>query len=440
MARSAAATAWPRRYRRALITVDTAVVLAALGTCAVLPVGAVPLPMLAVLALVWPVALGAYGSREPAVFGAGAEEYRRVVTSSVHVAALAVLGGGLSGAEGLVPLMAALLSAGVVGLVAGRWALRRWLARERRDGLCLTPAIVAGERQDVEDLVRRLAAGPDTPYNILGVALPDGHRGDSLAVDAETLPVLCSLDEVVRTAALKRASAVVVAGPVRGRPDFVRSLGWRLGEHDAELVLATPLTEPAGPRIHWHPIEGLPLIGARLPRPTAGMRAAKRAVDLVLSALGLAVLAPLVAVLALAAKVESPGPVLLRRSCAGRGGRPFMLLTLRPAVRWRGWTTAHALEACPQLVNVLLGHMSLVGPPSRSPGGVPGRPGWALRPGITGRWAPGTAPRTQADGWRADLDYIEGWSLTEDCVLLLRALAAAVRGRGAPGAPTAGER
>ncbi|MDL2424668.1 hypothetical protein M2C68_18815, partial [Pseudomonas sp. BAgro211] len=111
------------------------------------------------------------------------------------------------------------------------------------------------------------------------------------------LPVLSSIDDVVRTVALKKAASVIIAGPVPGGNQYVRELGWRLEEHAAELVLASSLTNVAGPRIHWRPVQGLPLLAVELPQYSGGKHLVKRGMELVLSAAALAVLAPVLGVL-----------------------------------------------------------------------------------------------------------------------------------------------
>ncbi|ASN51476.1 sugar transferase [Sinomonas sp. R1AF57] len=468
IARSAAASAWPRRYGLALRVVDTAVVLATLSVAAA-SVADSPsaLALLAALAVIWPVALGAYRSREPAVFGAGAEEYRRVATASVHIVALLALVVVLSGVATPPALVATMLPLGVVGLLAGRWASRRWLTHERANGLCLTPAVVVGEPEDVRYVIRRIAAAAGAPYNVLGAALPGGRRGQTLAVDAERVPVLSSIDDVVRTVALKKAAAVIIAGPVPGGNQYVRELGWRLEEHDAELVLASSLTNVAGPRIHWRPVQGLPLMEVDLPQYSGGKHLVKRGMDIVLSAAALAVLAPVLGVLALIVRLDSPGPVIFRQERVGRGGTPFTMLKFRSMVhdaearrtalaeqnegsgvlfkmrtdprvtRCGRWMRKYSLDELPQFVNVLMGDMSLVGPRPPLPREFGAYESYTFRrmlikPGITGLWQiNGRSDLEWDDAVRLDLYYVENWSLTGDLMILWRTLKAVITPVGA---------
>ena len=453
IARSAAAEAWPRRYARFLLAADAGVVLSCLlGIYAVAPSwltgsgsGAVPiLGVLAVLGLAWIAALGAYGSRRTPVFGAGSEEYRRVVTATMHVFGgaamlLIVLQVQFPGV-----LFGVVLAAGLLGLLTSRWLSRTWLNRQRRSGLFLTPAVVVGEPEEVRGVVRRIAENPEAAYNVLGVALPGGRRGQSLTVEAERLPVLCSTDDVVRTVALKRAAAVIVAGHVPGGTQYIRELGWRLEEHRVELVLSAALTNVAGPMIHVRPVEGLPLMEVELPHYSGARHWAKRGLDVVLAAGALLALSPLLLALALIVSLDSEGPVLLRQERIGRGGRPFRMVAFRTMVpdspritRCGRWMRRYGLDELPQLLNVLEGTMSLVGPRPPLPREVADDEGHAhprmfIKPGITGLWqVDGRSGLSWDDAVRLDLYYIEDWSLIGDLRILWRTFRSVVSQAGA---------
>jgi len=144
---------------------------------------------------------------------------------------------------------------------------------------------------------------------------------------------------------------------------------------------------------------------ARAPRHGRGYALAKRSLDIASAALGLLLLAPVLAVVATAVKLSSPGPVLFRQARVGRNGRPFDILKFRsmwvggsgPAVTAAGdgrvtgvgrWLRRSKLDELPQLWNVLVGHMSLVGPRPEVPAFVARFPAdyariLAIRPGLT---------------------------------------------------------
>lgn len=434
MARSARAQGWAHRYARFLRATDALVALAA-GALGLLVMNPPPGPAAALVAfvLVWPFALGLSGSRDTSVLGIGVDEYRRVVGATMQlfafVAVVVVLTDGVLSAR----LWALVLGTGTVGLLATRSLSRRWLHRQRQSGMYLTPAVVVGEPEDVRYVVRRIAAGDGAPYNVLGAILPGGRRGQSLTVDGERLPVLSSTDDVVRTVATKKAGAVIVAGPVPGGNQYVRELGWNLEEHDAELVLASSLTNVAGPRIHFRPVPGLPLMEVDLPRYSGTKHVVKRCADLVIGTAAVIVLAPVLAALALIVKLDSPGPVLFRQERVGKDGRPFTMFKFR-SIRGGSWMHRYSLDELPQFFNVLRGQMSLVGPrpPLVREVGSYERSTQArmlIKPGMTGLWQiSGRSDLEWDDAVRLDLYYVENWSLAGDLMILWRALRSVLAG------------
>ncbi len=168
--------------------------------------------------------------------------------------------------------------------------------------------------------------------------------------------------------------------------------------------------------------------------------AVKRSLDVVLSATALALLAPVLLLVAIAVRVTSPGDVIFRQRRVGRGGAPFMILKFRTMVRDAPssplgtycyqddpritpvgrWLRRASLDELPQLVNVLRGDMSLVGPRPDLPHHVARytaeqRRRLRFRPGITG-WA--LVNGRNAISWderiALDLEYLDGWSLARD--------------------------
>jgi lipopolysaccharide/colanic/teichoic acid biosynthesis glycosyltransferase len=169
-------------------------------------------------------------------------------------------------------------------------------------------------------------------------------------------------------------------------------------------------------------------------------RAVKRLFDIAAASLGLILTAPLLAVLAALILLESGGPVLFRQRRMGRGQRPFVLTKLRTmdaggrVTRLGRFLRPTGLDELPQLWQVLQGAMSLVGPRPEVLERVPAYQAklpdyWArhlVRPGITG-WAQVTGLRGEASSiperLRADLEYLQSWSLSLDLRILVRTVA-----------------
>jgi len=191
---------------------------------------------------------------------------------------------------------------------------------------------------------------------------------------------------------------------------------------------------------------------------------AKRALDCTLAAGGLALTWPLWILIALLIRCDSPGPVLFRATRVGRHGRPFTMYKFRtmqvdaearlaelahrnlggaymikipddPRVtRWGRLLRRTSLDELPQLLNVLRGAMSLVGPRPQAPNEVAlytpqQRRRLAVLPGITGLWQVTARHSPSFDEWvRLDLAYIDGWSLGLDLQILAQTLRAVFRG------------
>ena len=179
----------------------------------------------------------------------------------------------------------------------------------------------------------------------------------------------------------------------------------------------------------------------------------KRALDIVGATVGLTLSAPAIAASALAVRFEDRGPVLFRQERVGLDGRPFEVLKLRTMIvdahtQGAGYAVdkgdsritrvGHLLrktsiDELPQLINVLRGEMSLVGPrPLAVEGDAfvgPEQRRHLVKPGITGLWqVSGRAEQSWEDAVRLDLYYVENWSLATDLLILLRTVLALFRG------------
>ena len=421
----------------------------------------------AVLGVMWIAALSLYRTRDPQILGAGSNEYKRVAAASGAVFGLLAV---LLVAFRIQPASAFYLVSLPLGLIllpGSRWIARRWYNARQAQGQFLVKAIVIGQAEDVRYVLKRIARNSGAVYEILGVSMPGGRRGTTLDVDGRRVPVLSSTDDVVRTVGRCGAEAVIVAGPVPGGNQYIRELGWGLEEHQAELVLASSLTNVAGPRIHWRPVEGLPLMHVDVPRYNGAKHACKRLLDIAVAAAALVLLSPVLLTLALIVKHDSPGPVLFRQERVGKAGNPFRMLKFRsmvvnaeaalaglgaqnegagvlfkmhndPRVTKCGrWMRRYSLDELPQFWNVLTGEMSLVGPRpplQREVGGYERHTHRRLliKPGITGLWqVNGRSDLPWDEAVRLDLYYVENWSIMGDVIIMWRTFRAMFAPAGA---------
>ena len=423
---------------------------------------------LALLLLVlWTGALEIYRTRDPKMLGVGAEEYKAVASASLRVFGFLAIVFVVLRLDPAGAFYIATLPAGLAALMGNRWVFRRWLTHEQAKGHYLSKAIVIGEAEDVRYVIKQIGKKSRAVYEILGASLPGARRGAGLNVDGQHVPVLSSTDDVVRTVGRTGANAVIVAGPLPGGNQFIRELGWRLEEHSAEMVLASTLTNVAGPRIHWRPVEGLPLMHVDIPHYSGAKHVLKRAVDIAASALALLILSPVLLALGLIIRHDSPGPVFFLQERVGKEGRSFRMVKFRsmvttaesdlaalvaqnqgagvlfklqndPRVTKCGrWMRKYSLDELPQFFNVLMGNMSLVGPRPPLAREVSGyerhtRRRLLIKPGITGLWQiNGRSDLPWDDAVRLDLYYVENWSIAGDVMIMWRTFRAMLQPDGA---------
>ncbi|WP_022882154.1 sugar transferase [Gryllotalpicola ginsengisoli] len=405
--------------------------------------------------LAWFLVLRLGGARDRRLLGTGTNDYKNVINASLTVFGLIGIGDLVLSAR-LGRELAAALPAGIALLWFGRWALRTWLARIAWETRYLRRALVVGDRADVEYVLRQIRAGAGALYNVVGAAVTEVGTGHVGGGDAP-VPVVCDVNNVAVAARNLAADAVIVASQPRDDGGFVRTLAWSLEGCDADLVLASRLVDVAGPRVHFAPISGLPLIHVEIPRFDGAKHSLKRLVDVVAAATGLIVLSPLFLAVAIAIKLDDGGPVLFRQLRVGKDRSQFRMVKFRSMVtdaeaRLAALRAAsddgngvlfklkddpritrigrvlrkYSIDELPQLWNVLVGDMSLVGPRPPLPSEVEAYEDHVhrrlyIKPGLTGMWQiSGRSDLDWEESVRLDLFYVENWSLTGDLVILWR--------------------
>jgi exopolysaccharide biosynthesis polyprenyl glycosylphosphotransferase len=392
----------------------------------------------------------------------GTEEYQRVLgsglalTATVAVASYAL---SIDVARGYVVIA---LPVATAACVAMRFANRKLLHAARRRGECLRRVVVVGHELAVVGLTRQLRRERYHGLDVVGACLPprhDGRVGD--------LTVYGTFDDVARAVVQAAADTVIVLTCPEFDGVSLRRLAWQLERDDVDLIVANNLIDVAGARTTIRPVDGLPMLHVEHPTLSGARRVAKAVFDRVGAALLLTAFAPVLLAVAVAVRLDSPGPVLFRQVRVGRYGREFQIYKFRtmhvdaerrlaelrhlneqdavlfkirddPRVTRVGrYLRRLSLDELPQLFNVLGGTMSLVGPrpPLRSEVAAypaDARRRLAVRPGMTGLWqVSGRSDLPWEEAVRLDLRYVENWSLSLDLVILLRTLTAVWRGAGA---------
>lgn len=465
---------WERTYVRTVISLDAvAVGVAALTALFLRFADAGVHPRLrdyviitALLPLAWIASLGLSRAYEMRFLGLGSEEFKRVSNAAIRLTALVATvsyAAHASIARGYV--LVALPVATVLTMV-GRYAARKTLSRLRRNGRCLQRLVVVGHQQAVIDLVRTVRREKYAGIEVIGACLD--RPTDGALLQRESVPVLGGLDSVVSVITEHDATAVAVTSCDEMSGPALRRMSWELEGTGVDVLLAPALTDIAGPRIHIRPMAGLPLLHVEEPELSGGRRLLKTVFDRTVALAALVVTLPFVLAIGLAVRLTSSGPAFFRQTRCGRAGRPFTIYKFRsmradaetdlevlvahnersegllfkirrdPRVTAVGkFLRRYSLDELPQLLNVVKGDMSLVGPRPPLPSevaqyGSDVRRRLLVKPGLTGLWqVSGRSDLTWEESVRLDLVYVENWCLALDFMILWKTVFAVLRGRGA---------
>ena len=354
----------------------------------------------------------------------------------------------------------------IIGIVGGRAIVR---AIARADDAYLQRALILGAGDVGQLVARKITQHPEYKIELIGFVDDDPRQARSdVKVD-----ILGGVEALPRLVEEHNVNRVIIA--FSGEPDQRTLALARLLPLDDVIVDVVPrLFELIGPRATLHSIEGLPLVclpPSHIPRIAL---AAKRALDVAGASLALILTAPLFAYVALRIKLDSKGPVFFRQTRLGYGMRPFTVVKFRTmatdvdaathreyikstmtsravlngsrmyklerddeTTSFGRWLRKTSLDELPQLLNVLRGQMSLVGPrpciPYETENFEPHHFERFLVPqGITGLWqVAARSSSTFGEALEMDVAYARGWSLAFDLRLLFRTPFAVVRQRRA---------
>ncbi len=358
-------------------------------------------------------------------------------------------------------LYAATLIVMLMGLIRIWWRLLA--SRLRRRGYNLKNILIVGAGEKGRAVMRAIAARSDLGYNIVGFLDDNPKVGEANVGRYKALGPLSRLSELLETGAID---------------EVIVSLPWQAHTKIVEVV---EMTEKGGvyPRVvpdllqfNFGQIEvdqmgGVPLISTRPDAFTKANLLIKRVIDLTLISIFSPFVLLIALLIALVIKLTSKGPVLFKQTRIGLRGKPFTLYKFRtmvpnaealqtelmelneasgplfkmkhdPRITWVGaWLRRVSLDELPQLINVVIGNMSLVGPRPGLQSEVDEYEDWQhnrlnAKPGITGLWqVSGRSDVTFDEMCLLDIYYVENWSLVLDISCLLRTIPTVLFARGA---------
>ena len=419
------------------------------------------------LVLAWMLVLSMSRCYETRFLGSGPEEFRRVANASIRVTAVVALVAFAFQLPIERGFLALFLPLGTLVLLIDRRGARAVLRRGRLRGRYLHRTVLMGSRPHIYALAEQLSCDPLSGLVVVGACVPRGGRGEIMLKDGRTIPVLGTLTDVNTALVDVQADTVAVAASPGITADVLRALSYQLEGTGVDLLVAPALTNVTGTRVSIRPMAGLPLLHLEEPELTGVRKLVKTGFDVVVAFALLVLLLPVLLAIGAAVRFTSPGPALFRQERVGRAGAPFTVLKFRsmyedaerrlaelthlnehdgvlfklrndPRVTPLGKVLRKFyLDELPQLVNVLLGQMSLVGPRPPLPSEVARYQGHAhrrllVKPGITGLWqVSGRSDLSWEETVRLDLQYVENWSLGLDISVLARTTLAVFRSRGA---------
>ncbi len=361
---------------------------------------------------------------------------------------------------------------GIVSIVGARWGLvvvmtgmiTTILARAVQPRRAVSRRVVLVGTQQLVDAYTDSLAGSEV--TVVGNHVVDA--GPALAVaSSNSVPSAGSLDTIPDLVSDVRADMVLILPSSGMDSDSIRRLTWGLDRSAARVGVLTPVSAVSDHRLSTMRLGDSAVLEVGPVGGTLVQAAVKSVVDRLVAASLLVLVSPLLLVLVLTVRLDSRGPGFFVQTRVGKDGKLFRMLKLRtmyadaeamkkalladnefdgvlfkirrdPRVTRIGyWLRRSSLDELPQLINVLLGQMSMVGPRPALPSEVAAYDRHARRrldvkPGITGLWqVSGRSDLSWEESIRLDLHYADNWRLADDLSIGARTVSAVIRARGA---------
>jgi exopolysaccharide biosynthesis polyprenyl glycosylphosphotransferase len=351
----------------------------------------------------------------------------------------------------------------VIVLAAFRFVLGVALGRLRSRGVGVESLLIVGASERGRALMRTIVARPELGYRVIGFLDDDPARNTT---NLGRFPALGAISGLARILSEKRPDEVIVTLSADRHLQILRILN-ECEKHQTRVKVVPDLYEMTLNRVAVDDINGIPLIGVREVTIRGWNFAVKRAIDIGLCLVTAVVLSPLFVLVAIAIKLDSPGPIFFKQIRIGRVGRPFICFKFRSMregaekereqlaelneasgplfkikndprlTRMGRFFRRTSLDEFPQIINVLRGEMSLVGPRPPLPSEAAQYEEWhkkrlEVAPGMSGLWqVSGRSLLTFDEMVMLDLFYIENWSLSLDLKIMLRTVPSVLLANGA---------
>ena len=333
----------------------------------------------------------------------------------------------------------------IVLVMIGRLIYHAVQWRVQARGMGRDRVLIVGTGDTGKLVLEKIKGSPHLGYEVLGFV----HKnGESEPDNVLGMPVLGNADDLPRLIEEQHIDEVIIALPEASDEEMLELIS-KCSKASLSIKVFPDVFQIIATQVTIDDLGGLPLLSVRDVRQQGWRLTVKRLMDVMLSAIGLVLISPLLFVTAILIKIESPGPAFYVQERMGLDARPFKMIKLRSMrqdaeANGPGWTTLNDprrtklgrfirrtnVDELPQLINILIGDMSLVGPRPERPVYVEqfrrtiprymerhkekaGLTGWAQVNGLRGDTS--ISDRTKYDLW-----YIENWSLLLDIKILIR--------------------
>lgn len=391
-------------------------------------------------------------------------EFYRLVTATSIVTIILMVGNYM-----FQPAYHSRLVYGIAGflilifLTISRIANRQLMAWLRRRGIGIRRVLLVGAGEVSRMIMRVLLAKPDLGFDVVGFLDDNPEKGKK---NLGPFSARGSIDNLVQVIEQYGVEEVIITLPWQYHRRIMSVLNQctRLG---VRARVVPDVLQLSLDRVDVEVLDGIPLLGVK-PISISGSRLAiKRTLDLLITLVGMIVILPVMALVALAIKLDTPGPVLFVQKRIGKNGQTFNAFKFRSMVvdaedlrddltdfneadgplfkmkddprltRTGRWIRRFSLDELPQVFNVLRGEMSLVGPRPALPDEVDAYESWhrkrlEVTPGLTGMWQVSGRSNLSFDEMvMLDIYYVENWSPFLDLSIMLRTIPKVLSGEGA---------
>jgi exopolysaccharide biosynthesis polyprenyl glycosylphosphotransferase len=460
-------SSWARDYLRRAALVDLGCAILGVFAAAQLRFGdhvtGTYVALSLTLPVVWLVAIWLAGGYDARFIGTGSDEYRKILNAGVGLmAAIALFSYAINLELSRRYVLIALPATALIDL-ASRYVLRKRLHNKRASGHCLLSVVAVGHEEAVADLIKELGRDRYHGLTVVGACVAP----PSECAEVAGIPVYGGLDDVTAAVHAFGADTVaVLACPEMGGTKL-RGLAWELEKTGTDLCVSPALLDVAGPRTTIRPTAGLTLLHVDHPQLSGLRLVLKDLFDRCAAAAALILLFPVMALLGAMIWLHDGGPALFSQVRVGKDGRVFRIYKFRtmvvdaeqrraelaasndhdgvlfkirkdPRITAVGaYLRRWSIDELPQLINVFMGDMSLVGPRPALPEEAAQyadhvRRRLVVKPGLTGLWqVNGRSNLSWEESVRLDLRYVENWSFVLDLQILWKTISVMVRGSGA---------